>query len=56
MSLPDERRRRIVTTHVGSLPRPNSLSAMLFARTQRQPFDAKAFADELRIWLQEIVC
>jgi 5-methyltetrahydropteroyltriglutamate--homocysteine methyltransferase len=55
MSLLDERQRRIVTTHVGSLPRPNSLSAMLFARTQKQPFDSKAFADELRGGVQAIV-
>jgi 5-methyltetrahydropteroyltriglutamate--homocysteine methyltransferase len=55
MSLPDERQRRIVTTHVGSLPRPSALSAMLFARTQKQPFDAKAFASELRTGVQGIV-
>jgi len=55
MSLPEERARRIVTTHVGSLPRPSSLSAMLFARTQKQPFDATAFADELRTGVQAIV-
>jgi 5-methyltetrahydropteroyltriglutamate--homocysteine methyltransferase len=55
MSLSDERQRRIVTTHVGSLPRPNSLSAMLFARTQQQPVDATAFAGELRAGVQAIV-
>ena len=47
MTLIDERRRRIVTTHVGSLPRPNSLSAKLFARMTKQPYDAQAFAREL---------
>ncbi len=40
MSLIEERRRRIVTTHVGSLPRPESLSAKLFARMTKQPIDA----------------
>jgi 5-methyltetrahydropteroyltriglutamate--homocysteine methyltransferase len=47
MTLIDERRRRIVTTHVGSLPRPNSLSAKLFARMMKQPYDAEAFSREL---------
>ncbi len=55
MSLPDERRRRIVTTHVGSLPRPPSLSAKLFARLQGQRIDAEAFADELRTSVRVIV-
>jgi 5-methyltetrahydropteroyltriglutamate--homocysteine methyltransferase len=36
-----------VTTHVGSLPRPNSLSAKLFARMTKQPYDAQAFSREL---------
>jgi 5-methyltetrahydropteroyltriglutamate--homocysteine methyltransferase len=48
MTLIDERQRRIVTTHVGSLPRPESLSAKLFARMTRQPYDAQAFPAELR--------
>src|ERR1700724_108221 len=55
MSLPDERQHRIVTTHVGSLPRPQSLSAMLFARTQQRPIDAQAFSEELRAGVQAIV-
>jgi len=55
MTLIDERRRRIVTTHVGSLPRPSSLSAKLFARSQGQSIDAKAFANELRAAVQAIV-
>src|SRR5262249_21361673 len=48
MPLIEERQRRIVTTHAGSLPRPNSLSAMLFARTTGQKYDEKAFPAELR--------
>ena len=55
MSLPDERQRRIVTTHVGSLPRPPSLSAKLFARLQGRNIDAEAFADELRASVRAIV-
>ena len=37
-----ERNRRILTTHAGSLPRRASLSALLFARMSRKPFDAQA--------------
>jgi 5-methyltetrahydropteroyltriglutamate--homocysteine methyltransferase len=55
MSLPDERRRRIVTTHVGSLPRPPSLSAMLLARSQGKRVDAERFGDELRTSVRAIV-
>ena len=47
MDLISERRRRIVTTHVGSLPRPPSLSAKLLARMARQSYDPKALSDEL---------
>src|SRR6266851_7930413 len=47
MDLISERRRRIVTTHVGSLPRPASLSAKLLARMTGHSYDAKALADEL---------
>ncbi len=36
----DERNTRILTTHTGSLPRPDALSALLFARMTRQPHDA----------------
>ncbi|HLH92995.1 MAG TPA: cobalamin-independent methionine synthase II family protein [Xanthobacteraceae bacterium] len=55
MSLPEERRRRIVTTHVGSLPRPPSLSAKLLARSQGQRIDAEAFGDELGTSVRAIV-
>jgi 5-methyltetrahydropteroyltriglutamate--homocysteine methyltransferase len=40
----DERRRRILTTHTGSLPRPDALSAILFARMTRKPYDADQLA------------
>jgi 5-methyltetrahydropteroyltriglutamate--homocysteine methyltransferase len=55
MTLIDERQRRIVTTHVGSLPRPTSLSAKLFARMMKQPYDAAAYPDELRDAVRAIV-
>jgi len=40
------RERRILTTHAGSLPRRASLSALLFARMSKKPFDADALARE----------
>ena len=55
MSLTDERQRRILTTHVGSLPRPNSLSALLFARATGQSYDKKALAEELHQAVGDIV-
>lgn len=55
MSLIDERRRRIVTTHVGSLPRPDSLSAKLFARMTNQSYDPRALSDELHQAVIDIV-
>src|SRR5688572_30661168 len=48
MSFLDERQRRICTTHVGSLPRPPSLSAKLFARVTGQSYDQTALDEELR--------
>ncbi len=44
----DERQHRILTTHTGSLPRPDALSALLFARMTKQPFSAEALARETR--------
>jgi 5-methyltetrahydropteroyltriglutamate--homocysteine methyltransferase len=55
MSLIEERQRRIVTTHVGSLPRPQSLSAKLFARMSGGSYDQKALADELHSAVGDIV-
>ena len=40
----DARQTRILTTHTGSLPRPDDLSAMLFARMTRQAYDPDALA------------
>jgi 5-methyltetrahydropteroyltriglutamate--homocysteine methyltransferase len=55
MSLTEGRQHRIVTTHVGSLPRPNSLSAKLFARMSGQSFNPNALADELHQAVGDIV-
>lgn len=55
MSLAEERRRRICTTHVGSLPRPLSLTAKLFARSVGQDYDPQALADELKQSVADIV-
>jgi 5-methyltetrahydropteroyltriglutamate--homocysteine methyltransferase len=39
-----ERNQRILTTHTGSLPRPEALSALLLARMANKPYDAAALA------------
>ena len=44
MSKLDERHRRILTTHTGSLPRPDALSALLLARMTHKPYDAAELA------------
>jgi 5-methyltetrahydropteroyltriglutamate--homocysteine methyltransferase len=44
MSGLDERQRRILTTHTGSLPRPDALSALLFARMSGKSYDAAELA------------
>ncbi len=40
----DERHRRILTTHTGSLPRPDALSGLLFARMTKKPYDTGELA------------
>jgi 5-methyltetrahydropteroyltriglutamate--homocysteine methyltransferase len=55
MSLTEERRKRIVTTHVGGLPRSNDLSRLLFARMTHQPYDAERLFWENRKAVREIV-
>jgi 5-methyltetrahydropteroyltriglutamate--homocysteine methyltransferase len=55
MTLMEEDRRRIVTTHVGSLPRSNDLSKLLFARMTQQPYDAELLFRENRKAVREIV-
>ena len=46
MSRLDERHRRILTTHTGSLPRPDALSSLLFSRMARKPYDAGELAHQ----------
>jgi 5-methyltetrahydropteroyltriglutamate--homocysteine methyltransferase len=44
MSRLDDRHRRILTTHTGSLPRPEVLSGLMFARMTKKPYDAAELA------------
>jgi 5-methyltetrahydropteroyltriglutamate--homocysteine methyltransferase len=39
-----QRNNRILTTHTGSLPRPEALSELLFAKMAKKPYDAAALA------------
>jgi 5-methyltetrahydropteroyltriglutamate--homocysteine methyltransferase len=55
MLLTEERRRRIVTTHVGSLPRPNSLSKLLFERMTHQRYDAERLFQENHDAVRDVV-
>jgi 5-methyltetrahydropteroyltriglutamate--homocysteine methyltransferase len=55
MALLDESNRRIVTTHTGSLPRPDSLSNLLFAKMNGQSVDAAALGRETRAAVAAIV-
>src|SRR5205807_8700872 len=46
---------RILTTHVGSLPRPPDLLALLEARERGEAFDEGAFEARLATAVQEVV-
>ena len=46
---------RILTTHVGSLPRPPDLLAMILAKEQGGPFDAEAYTRRVRRAVAEVV-
>lgn len=46
---------RILTTHVGSLPRPHDLLDMLKARLEGQQYDHDAFAERLRQSVDDMV-
>ena len=48
MSRLDERHDRILTTHTGSLPRPEGLTELLFAKMSGKPYDAAALARQAR--------
>ena len=46
---------RILTTHVGSLPRPPDLMDMMEAKQEGKPFDGEAYATRLRSAVAEMV-
>jgi 5-methyltetrahydropteroyltriglutamate--homocysteine methyltransferase len=46
---------RILTTHVGSLPRPDDLFEMMLARMDGKAIDEQAYADRVRAAVQETV-
>ena len=48
MSGVDERRRQILTTHTGSLPRPDELSALIFAKVTKGSYDPAELARRTR--------
>src|SRR5882757_4400518 len=55
MSRSGERTRRILTTHTGSLPRAEALSALLFAKMSDKPYDAASLAQSTRVAVADIV-
>jgi 5-methyltetrahydropteroyltriglutamate--homocysteine methyltransferase len=46
---------RILTTHVGSLPRPDDLFEMMLARMDGEPVDEKGYAERVRRAVADIV-
>jgi 5-methyltetrahydropteroyltriglutamate--homocysteine methyltransferase len=46
---------RILTTHVGSLPRPDDLFEMMLAKMDGQPVDETAYAERVRWAVADIV-
>lgn len=46
---------RILTTHVGSLPRPDDLLTMMIARDTGQPVDSQALANRVREAVVQVV-
>ena len=55
MSVIEESRQRILTTGVGSLPRRHSLSDLLLARLNQQPYDPNALARETTEAVADVV-
>ena len=51
----DERKTRILTTHAGSLPRPDELSALLFAKMTGRAYQPDALAAGARAAVADIV-
>ena len=48
-------RDRILTTHVGSLPRNETLSDLLVAQEEGKPYDPKVLADEMDKAVRHVV-
>jgi hypothetical protein len=46
---------RILTTHIGSLPRPKDLWTMIDAKDRNQPYDSHALSERLKMAVAEIV-
>src|SRR5262245_12568437 len=46
---------RFLTTHTGSLPRPEDLIRMMFAREEGVPVDADALGERVRVAVAEVV-
>ena len=46
---------RILTTHVGSMPRPQHVVDMLFAQDRGEPFDEAAFDATMRAAVADAV-
>jgi 5-methyltetrahydropteroyltriglutamate--homocysteine methyltransferase len=46
---------RILTSHAGSLPRPDDLRALLVAKHAGEPYDAAIFADRVRAAVADVV-
>jgi 5-methyltetrahydropteroyltriglutamate--homocysteine methyltransferase len=46
---------RFLTTHTGSLPRPDDLVRMMYAKEEGVPVDAPALAERIRAAVQDIV-
>jgi 5-methyltetrahydropteroyltriglutamate--homocysteine methyltransferase len=55
MSWLDVHRNRTLTTHTGSLPRPDALSALLFAKMTNKPYEAAELARQSREAVAAIV-
>src|SRR5579864_2389186 len=47
--------RRFLTTHVGSLPRPEELKQLMFAREDGLPFDPSALDEQIRSAVERVV-
>jgi 5-methyltetrahydropteroyltriglutamate--homocysteine methyltransferase len=46
---------RILTSHAGSLPRPDDVRALLYAKHAGQPYDTSSFATRVRAAVSEVV-